>query len=183
MPRAVDEAFTARLARAFQRRRIAEQEVRRREAVGQEAKHEVRPLAIDLVQTDRIDPFVNAALERDPVLRDAFEDGLLAKRGIAETRILRVRCRFRCAEQNANRFLPQTRRVLKADRGLQQALTQHLGAGPHNVVEAETDDGVQRQRAVRRGWNVAAQRDSSGCETVFLVGTWNLRRRSDPVRL
>ena len=74
------------------------------------------------------------------------------KCGIAEARVLRIRCRVGRAEQNPHRFLPQTRRVLDADRRLQQTLTHHADAGLHDVVEAEADDGIQRERAVRRGF-------------------------------
>ncbi len=150
VPQAVDEAAATGLPRAFQRRRVAEQKVRRRESVGQQAEQEVRAFAIDRVETDRVDPLMQTAFERDPVLRDAFEDRLFGKRRIAETRVLRIGCRVGSAEHDAHGFLPQTRRVVEADRGLQQALAQYLHTRADDVGQAKTHHWIQRQRAVRR---------------------------------
>ena len=150
--RAFDEALSARFAGFLERRRIAEQEVRRHQSVGGEPEQEVRALASEVVEPDRVHPFVHGALRRHPRLRRALVETVLAERGIAKARVLRIRRCVGCTEQNPHRFLPQPRGVLDADRRLQQTLTHHADAGLHDVVEAEADDGIQRERAVGRGF-------------------------------
>ncbi len=147
---ALHRGLTARFARLFQRRRVAQQEIRRCESVADETEQEVCALPVDRIEADCVDPFVNAAFERKPVLRDAPVDAAFTESGVFEPCVFRIGRRVGCAEGNTNRFLPQTRCVFDADRGLQQPLAENLGASFDDIVDPETDDWVQCKRTVHR---------------------------------